>query len=122
MTIHGTCGHKTASSVDELKELLQSTRNGDFGEFWLGSEIFPALAVHIHAELAYLHFFQEESHPGFQSVGNVNSEEYVEFQQDGQGSFYMPRAFVIPVEQAYQAAAEFFTTSQLPACIAWNEL
>jgi hypothetical protein len=121
MTVDGTCGHNTVSSLHELTQLLQSTRNGDFGEFWLGSETFPALAIHINGNFAYLHFFPADRHPGFQPVGDAEGED-VKFQQEGQGEFSMPRAFVVSVEQAYQAAAEFFTASHLPGCIKWTEL
>jgi hypothetical protein len=109
------------SSLQELKQLLQSTRNGDFGEFWLGSETFPALAIHINGNFAYLHFFPADGHPGFQPVGDAKGED-VKFQQEGQGEFSMRREFVVPIEQAYQAAAEFFTAPQPPSCIKWIEL
>jgi hypothetical protein len=34
----------------------------------------------------------------------------------------MPRAVVVSVEQAYRAAADFFTSRSLPSCIHWLEL
>lgn len=80
------------------------------------------MVISINRDLAYLHFFPEDGHPGFQAVGDVTSGGDVTFKQEGQGEFSMPRAVVVSVEQAYQAAAEFFRTSQLPACIKWTEL
>lgn len=124
MIVAGTCGHKVVESFDQLQQLLRNSRNGDFGEFWLGEKngTFPALAIHTHGNLAYVHFFPADRHPGFQSIGEVNSGDEVIFKQAGQGEFSMPRAFVVAIEQAYEAAAEFFTTLQLPSCIQWTEL
>ena len=109
------------SSLDELHQLLLS-RDGDFSEFWLGGRKFPALAIHTRGDLAYLHFFSAERHPGFQAVGDVGSGEDVTFKQKGHGDFSMPRAFVVSIEQAYRAAAEFFTSLRLPSCVRWTEL
>jgi Immunity protein Imm1 len=122
MTISGTCGNRTVSSLDELLGFLRSYRDGDFGEFWFGEEEYPVMVMSINRDLAYLHFLPDDMHPGFQAVGNVSSGADVTFKQEGQGNFSMPRAVVVSVEQAYRAAAEFFRTSQLPACIKWTEL
>jgi hypothetical protein len=120
--ISGTCGNKTINNLDELFGILRSCRDGDFGEFWFGEEEYPVMVISINRDLAYLHFLPEDMHPGFQAVGDVGSGADVTFKQKGQGDLSMPRAVVVSVEQAYQAAAEFFRTSQMPACIKWTEL
>jgi hypothetical protein len=144
MTIEGTCGEKTANTLDELYQILHGHRDGDFREFWLGGQGFPAMAIHIHGDLAYLHFFPADKHPGFQpignlgpqntarsprfrvpgfqSIGNLGQGNDVTFKQKGQEDFSVPRTFIVTIGQAYQAAAEFFTTLQRPGCIQWTEL
>ena len=122
MTIEGTCGEKTANTLDELYQILHGHRDGDFREFWLGGQGFPAMAIHIHGDLAYLHFFPADKHPGFQPIGNLGPGNDITFKQKGQGDFSVPRTFVVTIGQAYQAAAEFFTTLQRPGCIQWTEL
>jgi hypothetical protein len=118
--IEGTCGQKEVSSLVELHQLLLS-RDGDFGEFWLGSKTFPALVIHTRGDLAYLHFFPSRRHPGLQAIGSGSGED-VAFKQKGHGDVSIPRAFVVSIEKAYQAAAEFFTNLELPNCVQWKEL
>lgn len=123
MTIDGTCGLRAVSSLDALLTTLRTCRTGEFGEFWISPEKYPLLTIFIHGELAYLHFYlDDDGHPGFQPVGDVDSGDSVVFKEAGQADFSMPRAVVVSVEQAYQAAAEFFANPCLPGCIQWKEL
>ena len=122
MTISGTCGNRVVGTLDELQHLLRESRTGSFGEFWLGKKDQPLLAVHTNGDLAYLHYFPVSRHPGFQAVGDVGLAGEVLFKQAGQADFSMPRAVVVSAEQAYRAAAEFFTSCSLPSCIQWSEL
>ena len=122
MTISGTCGSQVVGTLDELEHLLRASRTGVFGEFWLGEKDQPTLAIHTSGDLAYLHYFPASRHPGFQPVGDVGLAGEVLFKQAGQADFTMPRAVVVSVEQAYRAAADFFTSRSLPSCIHWLEL
>jgi hypothetical protein len=122
MTISGTCGNQVVGTLDELQHLLRERLTDDFGEFWLGEKGQPTLAIHTNSDLAYLHYFPASRHPCFQSVGNAGLDGEVLFKQAGQADFSMPRAAVVSVEQAYRAAADFFTSRNLPSCIKWSEL
>jgi hypothetical protein len=122
MTISGTCGNQNVGTIDELQHLLRTSRSGVFGEFWIGEKEQPTLAIHTNADLAYLHYFPAGRHPGFQAVGDVGVGDDVLFKQAGQADIIMPRAVVISTEQAYRAAADFFTSRSLPSCIKWSEL
>ena len=82
----------------------------------------PLLVVHTNADLAYLHYFPAERHPGFQAVGGRDGGGEVTFWQEGQGQFCMPSAVVVTVEKAYAAAAQFFNSGTLPSCVEWTEL
>ena len=107
------------STEEELLHILKSSRDGDLAEFWLGETgLFPALVVHTNRELAYLHYFLENGHPGFQPVGNHKFSGQVKFLNE----ISVSRAVVVGVEQAYQAAVEFFNCQSLPDCIEWCEL
>jgi len=122
MTISGTCGNQVIGTLNELQQVLRESRTGVFGEFWIGEKDQPTLAIHTNGDLAYLHYFPEHGHPGFQAVGDVNLEGEVLFKMAGQADFTMRRAVVVSVDQAYQAAAEFFTSRSMLGCIKWSEL
>src|SRR5262245_11255891 len=122
MTISGTCGNRSVDELEELLQILRSTRKGAFGEFWLGEPHGPSLAIHINGELAYLHYFPAERHPGFQAVGEQTANGMVFFTQEGDAGFSMPRAVVVSVERAYQAATDFFQSLGLPGSLEWAEL
>ena len=122
MIISGTCGNQTVSNLDELLQILRTSRKGAFGEFWIGEEGCPALVIHTNGELAYLHYLPAERHPGFQAVGDKDAGGEVTFTQEGEVDFSMPRAVVVSVEQAYQAAADFFKSHSMPSCVEWTEL
>ena len=82
----------------------------------------PKLVIHTNADLAYVHYFPAERHPGFQAVGGGNADGKVTFWQEGQGEFCMPSAVVVTIEKAYAAAADFFNSRSLPGCVEWTEL
>jgi hypothetical protein len=78
--------------------------------------------IHTNGDLAYLHYFPADRHPGFQAVGDRGADGKVTFTQQGEADFSMPRAVVVGVERAYEAATEFFERRSLPTCIEWTEL
>ena len=122
MVISGTCGNQKVSSLDALLRLLRNSRKGNFGEFWLGEKDSPVMVIHTNGDLAYLHYFPANDHPGFQAVGDKAANGEVTFTQEGEVDFSMPLAVVVSVNQAYQAATAFFQSPSLPSCIEWTEL
>jgi hypothetical protein len=109
---------------------LSSVRTGPYGAFILShTDDGPSLCVHINGEVAYIHFFPDNSgdHAGFQASNMMpsNYDEVVHFiQTDGSeaASFDMCRITLVPVAVAYEAAAEFLAKPSLPQCVNWAEL
>ncbi len=114
----------------DLLNRLRSARQGSFGAFVLShDDAGPALWGHINGDVAYLHFFPDQSggHPGFQPVmkSPPSCGDRVRFLQiDGSeaDSFDMPRGTLIDLETAYKAAGEFLRNPSLPTSVNWIEL
>jgi len=81
----------------------------------------------LNKDIAYLHYFPPEKHPGYQPY-DMNSDDCtgdIHFgQTDGSegGSFDMPDYTLVSADTAYNAVIEFFRSSDLPQSISWFEL
>src|SRR5438309_6752909 len=95
--INGTCGNQTVSTLGELLKLLGSSRKVAFGEFRIGEKDYPALVIHTNGDLAYLHYFPADRHPGSQAVGDRGADGEVTFLQEGEVDYSMPRTVVVGV-------------------------
>ena len=71
----------------ELLARLRSVRRGRYGAFFLYHVVrHPFLSIQFNGDIAYLHYFPSENHPGFQPRGVTpeNCSEHVHFlQTDG---------------------------------------
>ena len=123
------------NAPDELVAHLRSVRKGPYGAFilWHGDNpdavTGPSLFVHMNNDLAYLWFVADPNgdHPGFQPTGMAPADcpERVHFvQTDGfeEAGITMDRNWLVSVDVAYEAAAEFLKEPVLPASIEWFEL
>ena len=107
MTISGTCGNQVIGTLNELQQVLRESRTGVFGEFWIGEKDQPTLAIHTNGDAIVA-----RSHDRIKaSINEYNRAEC-----------YGGGAVVVSVDQAYQAAAEFFTSRSMLGCIKWSEL
>jgi hypothetical protein len=118
---------RNAKDVNELERALRS-RHGDANSFWLshGEETKPALSILVRGDLAYLHYFPNDSHPGFASIGTVR-----ELKPDHTTTFFLDTPdqeqeimnnSIVSFSEAVQAAKAFFISKDLPAAIRWVEL
>jgi hypothetical protein len=114
---------------DDLAQLLRSKRRGDYGAFILWHrDGGPSLWIHTYKQLAYLHFFLDDSekHPGFQSqsVTSITTEQVHFLQTNGieADSIDAPPDTVVPIQQAYEAARAFFRNPERPESVTWFEL
>lgn len=58
----------------EIEAVLRTRHGTGRDAFWLTpgrSKGFPAINIMVIGELAYVHYFPKERHPGFASVGTV---------------------------------------------------
>jgi hypothetical protein len=66
-------GPHEANSVSALEIILAKRYNEDSNSFWLshGNKRHPALALLVKGNLAGMHYFPKDSHPGFVPTGTL---------------------------------------------------
>jgi hypothetical protein len=118
-----------AGDVDGLWRVLSWRDSRGGAVFCLrreGAE-YPCLAIRTSGNLADIHYFAEEGHPGFRCVGGEGLPE------DGETTLVFegcdpasgeptPNGFVVPFETAASIATEFFRTGGMLDTISWFEL
>lgn len=129
MNIDDFDGSTIISNEADLLDRIKSVRNGKYGAFMMYdiAKPYPALSIQINDDVAYLHYFPSDDHPGYQPQGMApkSCDESVYFLQttglhsDG---FDMPNSTLVSTDMAYTAAVEFFRSSDLPQSIFWSEL
>ena len=114
---------------DAQIETLFVTRYGqDVNEFWLyhGTQMRPAVAILANGDLACVHYFPHDGHPGFQSVGpapgSIPAGRTMFASSTPTEKSSMPNSTVVPFSRALAVAKEFATSTKLPRCIGWFEL
>ena len=121
-------GFHEANNIMELEGVLVKRYNEDSNSLWLchGSKRHPALALLVRGDLAGIHYFPKDSHPGFVPTGNLAG-----LPRGEQTVFYMGRSgeeiqvlndAIVPFAVALAVAKEFFGSEALPKSIRWNEL
>jgi len=88
---------------------------------------YPALSVQLNHDIAYLHYFSKEDHPGYQPRGMTpkgctGDYHFLQTNNCEADSFDMPDYTLVSAETAYLAAIEFFHAAVLPESVAWTEL
>jgi hypothetical protein len=114
-------------SEEDLETVLRKTYENDANAFWMShnSSKYPVLSVLVRGELACLHYFPKDRHPGFRSVGEV-----AQLKRSGTSTFFTRRAekqevlndSIVPFSAALTVAKEFFHGDDLPKSIRWFEL
>jgi hypothetical protein len=121
-------GLHEASSVSALESILMKRYKGEFNSFWLSHRGArnPSLALLVRGDLANLHYFPHQSHPGLVPTGNVaglSDGEMTVFHMDmGGEEVQVVNDAIIPFSSAVAAAKEFFASDTLPKSINWTEL
>ncbi len=128
LKIHDFGGTHEADSASELETVLQKTYASGVNGFWLShdDEKDPAISLLVNCDLACIHYFPGNSHPGFVSVGTVP-----QLSRKGTTTFYldtldqeeeMPNESVVRFSEAVQIAKDFLSSKELPKSIDWSEL
>jgi hypothetical protein len=114
--------------VEGLEEVLawRDARGGAF--FWLThDEQYPSLAIRVSGDLADIHFFPRDGHPGFRCLGGEGMAEggpttlVFEGCDPGDGED-TPNEFVVPFETAKSIASEFLRSQRMSGDVSWFEL
>src|SRR5262245_52179641 len=79
---------------------------------------YPALALRISGDVADVHYFPQDGHPGFRCLGGDRQPaggvtRLVYQGADPATGEDTPNEFIVPVELAGEVAAEFFQSQQM---------
>jgi len=120
-TIHDTKDPK------QIARILHRRFGNRYNSFMLshGAEKHPAINLLVNGDLAYLCYWPNEEHAGFNSIGGREG-----LNPDGQTAFFlsehtlheMPNVYVISFSDALTVAQEFAVSRGLPKSIQWEEL
>jgi immunity protein Imm1 of predicted polymorphic toxin system len=111
----------------DLEAALSKRHGAAINSFWLshGAEEFPAINIMVKGDLAYVHYFPQERHPGFASA----AKELVPKPNETSTFFVYPtekvwvlNSALIPFSDALKVAQEFAVSKAMPRCIQWSEL
>ena len=110
----------------EIAAVLARRHDRCVNEFWLfhtGKE-FPRMAINVAGDLAFVHYFPSDGHPGWRLLGQVaglDPKGETEFQICGEYDT-TPNAFVVPCRVALEAAIAFSNDTRMPEVGEWYEL
>jgi hypothetical protein len=90
-------------------------------------EKYPCLAIRISGDVADVHYFPREGHPGFRCLGGEGLPEsgctaLVYEGSDPQDGEHTPNSFIVPVKTAYSIATVFLSTDRMSDAVSWLEL
>jgi hypothetical protein len=128
LTIYDLKGGHEAKSLADFQAVLEKRYGPDANSFWIWhyEEKNPAISLLVRGNLSCIHYFPYEGHPGFVSVGTVESLD-----KDGFTSFRFETVeqeqeiwnpHVISASAGISAARDFFSSKDLPKSIEWKEL
>jgi hypothetical protein len=108
----------------ELGRVLSVHYKDDANEFLIShdGEKHPVIALSVAGELAALHYFPRERHPGYQSVGELQpGRELPRFYFGGElAEAYKPS--IVPFAVAVAVVKEFLSSNELPKGVKWMAL
>lgn len=126
MTVYEFNGKTKCNNPSELQEVLLHRSKNNSNEFELRTESeYPILTILIKEEFACVHYFENETDCGHYAYVDNNGieEEYIIFNiGDENSETEISKNLVIPVEQAYIAAGDFYNTKEKSTKLKWFEL
>ena len=118
-------GQHQVVDEDALDKQLSRRSSAGVNHFWLyfDEEEYPWLAIAVKQDIACVHFFPKEGHPGFQSVGSTSANETITFYMTADDTIEVPQTAVVPINLAMIAAHEFMHGhGERPSAVKWLEL
>ena len=125
-------GYSRTWEVEDVQGLHQAlawrdARGG--GIFFLSRENvqYPHLCIRVSGNIADVHFFPEEGHPGYRCLGDEGMPEgesttFVYEGCDPWDGEETPNRFVVPFETARSIATAFLRSERRPDTVSWFEL
>jgi hypothetical protein len=123
--------HRTWDVRNEgaLKDALASRDSRGGAVFWLAHDNaeYPTLAIRISGDVADVHYFPHDGHPGFRCLGGegLPAGGMTTLVYDGCDPGIgedTPNEFVVSVSKARELAEEFFRTKRMLKGASWFEL
>jgi hypothetical protein len=113
----------------EIERALSKRHDAGINSFWLshGTEQRPAINIMVNGDLAYVHYFPDEDHPGYASVGALSHlprggiTNFFDGPSGGE-PFDILNEAVVPFSEALKVAQEFAVSKEMPKCIPWRSL
>jgi hypothetical protein len=129
VTVSGCQRNWDIQDLGALQQALASRDSLGGALFWLAhaDDEYPTLAIRISGDVADVHFFPRDNHPGFRCLGGDGLPEggmttlVFEGCDPGSGED-TPNEFVVPASTACEIAAEFFRTGRMSTHVSWFEL
>jgi hypothetical protein len=115
------------TTMQELEAALSRRHGVGINSFWLAHVVggFPAINIVVKGDLAHVHYFPKEDHPGFKSVADLPGPR----PRDTSVFFIAPKEKIwvlndgiVPFSQALKAAEEFAVSNAMPKCVRWRSL
>lgn len=127
MIIEHFKGCMTCKAYTDVEAVLaQHTAQGTNEFIIRGEEPFPYMVVLKNNNYAYVHYYNEEDHPGFRSIGNEydldSSGDHVFYTNTDQEVVWIENVSIVPFTIAELAVKQFYERMEMPACIDWDEL
>lgn len=123
--------HRTwhVANLTALDAVLAWRDDRGGAQFWLTPDDhkYPALAIRVSGDVADIHYFPEDGHPGFRCLGGEGLPRdglttLVYQGADPATGEETPNEFIVPFETARSVAAEFFRSRQMSDAVSWFEL
>ena len=114
-------------TLPELEVALNRRHGIGINSFWLGHVAggFPAINIVVKGDLAHVHYFPKEGHPGFASQAKLpvpRPDETSAFFIRPKEKIWILNGEVIPFSEALKAAQEFALSRTMPQCLRWTSL
>lgn len=129
MIVHGYGRAWKVEDDEGLGEVIAWRNSRGGGIFWMAHEgdDYPLLEIRISGDVADVHFFPKEGHPGFRCLGGwglpVDGSTKLVYQgcDPGDGE-EIPNRFIIPLATARRVAREFLARKRMSDAVSWFEL
>ncbi len=126
MVIYEFNGKTECYNSNELQKVLKHRTKNNSNEFELRTDLdYPFLTILVKDEYACVHYFKDENDCGHYACVDNNGmkDDYMVFHMGSEDFITeISKDLVIPVEQAYVVALDFFNTNKMSTKIQWVEV
>ncbi|PHQ36040.1 Imm1 family immunity protein [Rhodopirellula bahusiensis] len=128
MKIDDLSGSAETDDAAQIANRLRTIRVDRYGAFHIsGDRDLPYISAHFNGDIAYIHYFTADDHPGFHPTdmappGCPDDVHFLNTDGSEAGAIDMPASTLVDAETAIHAILEFAATGDMPQSIQWFEL